>query len=104
MNYSPTDLLGRPQGRFRTHGPGGKPSIEPFPFAGLDTATRPYPLDARGLEATRSLNSKYAGQVTPFGTPVAELIRTGGEMLVAPCGGCGVPVGRCGCSFTGASA
>lgn len=91
----------------RVEGYGGKPSVEYYPFQGLDIATRPYGYPSVGLlrqlviESSRSLNAKYAGRVSPFGTPLADLVRTGGETLVVPCGNCGVTLARCGCSFRG---
>lgn len=91
----------------RVIGYGGKPSVEYYPFQGLDLATRHYGYPSVGLkreliiESSRSLDVKFGFRKSPFGTPLADLVRTGGETLVTPCGNCGVTLARCRCSFRG---
>lgn len=95
----------------------GSPPVEAYPFQGLDIETReygaPWRMNARtAAHVMRTLGPvpsvsiaagryKYAGQLTPFGTPVAELVRTGGDILSSLCGNCGRRVTGCRCAFDG---
>lgn len=97
-------------------GHGTPPSIEDYPFQGLDLATEPYrwwywtgcaklsAADARIAghpvpPNRRAGEWKYAGQRTPLGTPVAQLRREGRDMLEAPCGSCMQNMQKCRCAF-----
>lgn len=95
-------------------GNGHQTPSEAYPFQGLDLATEPSPLDWRYMAKTAAdicymFRSgaqfsimgewKYAGKFTPTGTSIAELTRTGGDMLVSPCGLCQRPLPQCRCSF-----
>jgi hypothetical protein len=89
-------------------GNGHRVASEHYRFQGLDLVTRPYGDSAPWVRLltvvqSRSLATKYIEQFTPYGTPVAQVVRLGGELLIAPCGNCGVPVGKHTCDFRTAS-
>lgn len=107
----------------RREGTGGRPVSTAYYNQGLDLATRMYlgrslresvmlslacafvrKDRAEGFESSVTKNAgdwKYEGQFTPFGTPVAGVVRAGGEMLVARCGNCQVAVTKCKCAIVG---
>lgn len=86
--------------RVSVEGNGHKPGVESYRLQGVDLKTaedeRYWPWEFQHL---RSLNAKYAGQTTPFGRWVADVVRQGPDMLTAACGNCAQPVDRCRCSF-----
>jgi hypothetical protein len=90
-------------------GNGHKPPSEAYANAGLDIRTRSYGFPLMRvrravIEGSRSLEAKYAGQVSPIsGRPLAQIVRTGGEALMSPCGNCGATLSRCRCDFRGPS-
>lgn len=76
-------------------GGGGKPSAEDYPFQWVSVPMGGY----ETAETRRSLDLRFAGQVTPFGTPVALLWRTGGDLISSKCGYCGETLAECRCSY-----
>lgn len=98
----------------RHDGHGDKPSVSAYPNQGLDLATDPYGYSSSGHKAraaadiARALgvpvpplgtagHCKYRGLFTPLGTPVAQLSRTGGDMLMSQCGYCARQLAKCVC-------
>ena len=71
-----------------------KPPVESYPFQGVDLDAWPYGINDTSLRGRRnacfvSLDVKYAGRFTPFGTPVAQLVRMDGAgLLASKCGYC----------------
>lgn len=104
-------------GGAREHG--SKVSPTAYPNQGLDLATEPYDWHwQRKARIVANISRGYGGpipgngrageckrvglaQFTPLGTSVAELTRTGGDMLASPCGYCGVNISKCRCGQGG---
>jgi hypothetical protein len=96
-------------------GNGGPVSVEDYPFQGVDLDCRSgyrWTWEALAVlsahQARESMRAIVPGHrsgdlkhkgVTPFGTPVAVLARTGGDMLCALCGRCGTRLGECRCDM-----
>ena len=82
-------------------GNGHRIPSEAYDFQGIDLATWLYGSDDLELkrpgiiERSRSLEVRYAGERTPYGTRVVDLCRAGDDLLTVPCGYCTQPLGRC---------
>lgn len=100
--------------RGSVEGNGHPIASEDYCCQGLDTQTSPYDYywldrartaaclwricpDSRDIFNPRAGDWKYRGQVTPLGTPVAQLVRQGHDMLASPCGYCGWVISACKC-------
>lgn len=102
-----------------SEGYGGPIEVEYYPFQGLDLSSAHVEYDYEWLILARvhanlrrerrlSIPALAAGTAknpgySPFGTPLAQIARTGGDILSAPCGYCGQVTSRCGgkCGQTG---
>lgn len=98
-------------------GTGQAPEVEDYPFQGLDidtgsTSAMDWRFWARvGAQHARELGKPVflncrAGDLkhpgfTPFGTSIAELRRTGGDLLSVPCGDCQKSLFNCRCALRG---
>jgi hypothetical protein len=77
--------------------PGSKWATEQYPFQGLDIPTDGYATDA---ETRRSLQAKYPGNFTPFGTSQVIIARGADlyeDYLHSPCGYCSRKMATCTC-------
>lgn len=103
----------------KIEGHGGPVEVEYYPFQGLDLNVVQEPVPMQQLNARHAANVcrayglpvsdwrragelKYPGR-SPWGTPLALIARTGGDILTAPCGYCGLTTSRCAgkCGMTG---